>query len=59
MTSSTAGRRSSDEQDEQVDQESADDLRGATEHAGGPMVGDDPVADEVVRAEPDPVEPPD
>jgi hypothetical protein len=59
MTFSSAGRGSSDEQDEQVDQESADDLRGATEDAEGPMVGDDPVADEVVRAEPDPVEPPD
>jgi hypothetical protein len=59
MTSSSAGRGSTGEQNEQFDREAADDLQGATEDAEGPMVGDDPVADDVVRAEPDPVEPPD
>jgi hypothetical protein len=59
MPSSSAGRGSTEEQNDQIDQESAQDLRGATEDAEGPMVGDDPVADDVVRAQPDPVEPPD
>ena len=59
MTSSSAGQGSAGEQNDQIDEESADDLRGATEDAEGPMVGDDPVAHDVVRAEPDPVEPPD
>ena len=59
MTSSSPGQGATDEQDSQFDREAAEDLQDATEDAEGPMVGDDPVADDVVRAEPDPIEPPD
>jgi hypothetical protein len=59
MTSSSAGRGTSERPDDDFDREAAHDLEDATEAAEGPMVGDDPVADDIVRAEPDPVETPD